>query len=109
MARELLKPEDATTWDDFLERIAVERCARNDHLRSVRSMRGLLFGLSLVLLSYVIGWQGQWWQWLGAIAVLAVGGLGVAAVCRAESDRERLRELDLLELGWKSHLEHPRH
>jgi hypothetical protein len=34
MERELLKPEDATNWDDFLERITLERSARSDHRES---------------------------------------------------------------------------
>ena len=34
MARELLRPEDATNWDDFLDRIALERSARSARRQS---------------------------------------------------------------------------
>jgi hypothetical protein len=115
MAREALRPEDATSWDDFLDRIAQERFARSDSRRSVGSFRWIMAGALLpvslmVLFSYTAGWHGLWWEWPAALAPLAiVVRMAFAAARRIERDDQRLRELDLLELGWKSHLQHPRH
>jgi hypothetical protein len=111
MARELLRPEDATNWDDFLDRIALERAARSAHRESFPARPWVLTGalllvISLLLIGYAAGRSGRWWEWVAAIVLLAVvGRMIVAAVQRAEVDDERLRELDKLELAWKSHLE----
>jgi Flp pilus assembly protein TadB len=116
MAREPLRPEDATSWDDFLDRIAQERFARSRSQRSVGSLRWVMAGALLlvslmVLFSYTKGSHGLWWQWPAVLlALLAiVVWMAFAAARRVERDDERLKELDLLELGWKSHLQHPRH
>ena len=108
------RPEEATNWDDFLERIAQERSATNDRLDSFPpffwvSLGALLLVVSLLFMSYAAGWHGLWWEWLVAIAPLVVlGRMVVVAAGRAESDAQRLRELDRLELAWKSHLERRR-
>lgn len=115
MAREPLRPEDATSWDDFLDRIAEERQERSRSRGSVGSLRWVMAGAMLVvalpvLVSYAEGWHGLWWQGPAALAAFAiVVRMAFAAAQRVERDDERLKELDLLELGWKSHLEHPRH
>lgn len=115
MAHEALRPEDATSWDDFLDRIAQERslCSRSRGLAgSLRwVMAGALLCVALMGLSaYVAGWDVRWWQWSAALVPLAiVVRIAFAAAERLERDDERLKELDLLELAWKSHLEHPRH
>jgi len=116
MAREQpLRPEDATSWDDFLDRIAQERSARSDRARSIAPVRWVALGagplvLSVVMSSYATNWHGRWWEWPAALIFLTVVfRMALAAAQRAERDDERLEELDRLELGWKSHLEHPRH
>jgi hypothetical protein len=115
MAREPLRPEDATSWDDFLDRIAEERFARSRSRRSIGTVRWVMAGAFLlvslmILVSYTAGWHGLWWQWPTALAALAIVLWTVFATAgRVERDDERLKELDLLELGWKSHLQHPRH
>jgi protein-S-isoprenylcysteine O-methyltransferase Ste14 len=111
MASGLLRPEDATNWDDFLERIAVERCVTSARRKSYPptfwvSVGALLLVVSLVLLSYATGRHGRWWEWVAAAVPLAVlWRMATAALRRAGQDDKRLAELDLLELGWKSHLE----
>jgi hypothetical protein len=115
MAREALRPEDATSWDDFLDRIAQERSACSRSRGSVGSLRwvmaGVLLGVVLMALSaHVAGWDVRWWLWSAALVPLAIViRIAFAAAERVERDDERLKELDLLELAWKSHLEHPRH
>lgn len=111
MARELLKPEDATNWDDFLDRIALERAARSTHRESFARCPWVLTGallllVPLLLIGYATGRGGSWWEWVAAIVLLTVVGRMIAVAARhAEVDDERLRELDQLELAWKSHLE----
>jgi hypothetical protein len=115
MARELLRPEDATTWDDFLDRIAEERSVRSCRRGSAGSLcwesaGALLLGVSLVAFTYAAGADGVWWEWLVVLAPLAaLVRMAIVATERAERNDERLKELDQLELGWKSHLERPRH
>jgi hypothetical protein len=54
--------------------------------------------------------DGVWWEWLVALAPLVVlVRTAITATGRAERNDKRLKELDRLELGWESHLEHPRH
>jgi len=108
MARELLRPEDATNWDDFLERIALERAARSARQPFLTAPWGFLV-ISLLVISYAAAWEGPWWLWVAAfIPLVLVFRMIVKAAGRADADRERLKELDQLELGWKSHLEHCR-
>jgi cytochrome bd-type quinol oxidase subunit 2 len=118
MAREPLRPEDATSWDDFLDRIAEERSVRHDSRESIGLLHWVMAGTLLfvgmmVVFSDTTDRHGLWWQWPAALAALAIfirmAIAAVQAVQRAERDAERLKELDLLELGWKSHLERPRH
>jgi hypothetical protein len=115
MAHEALRPEDATSWDDFLDRIAQERSDCSRSWASVGSLRwvmagALLCGALMALSAYVAHWDVRWWQWPVALVPLAiVVRIAFAAEQRVERDDERLKELDLLELAWKSHLEHPRH
>ena len=110
-----LRPEDATSWDDFLDRIAEERSAKSDRARSIAPGRWVVLGagplvLSVVLSSYAANWHGRWWEWPAALIFLTLlFRMALAAAQRAERDDRRLEELDRLELGWKSHLQHPRH
>lgn len=115
MAREALRPEDATSWDDFLDRIAQERSLCSRRRGSVGSLRwvmaaALLCVALMALSAHVAGWDVLWWQWpVALVPLVIVIRVAFAAAQRVERDDERLKELDLLELAWKSHLEHPRH
>ncbi len=110
-----LRPEDATSWDDFLDRIAQERSALGGRSRAIAPLRWVCLAaiplvLSVAMSSYAADWNGRWWEWPAVlVSVTVVIRMAFAAEQRAERDDKRRGELDRLELGWKSHLEHPRH
>jgi len=111
MARELLPPEQATSWEEFHDRYLREWSYRNKRGRSARSLLAgiagmLLLVVAFVFLTYATGQHHQWWQWPGvALPVVIVAVMLARAWRRGRRDGARLKELDRLEQEWQGRLD----
>jgi peptidoglycan/LPS O-acetylase OafA/YrhL len=109
MGNDFPPPEQATSWDEFHDRIDWEWYARTRRGSLWNplwmTIGALLFVAALVLCAYATE-GGHWWLWLVMLAPLAIVGVMVARVLdKAERNGERLVELDLLERAWAERAE----
>ena len=107
MARKLLPPEEATSWEDFHDRYQKEWSYRNNRPRSLGYVFHVFIGMLLLIVALVFlidaaGSHGHWWQWLGvALPVVIVIWMLVRAWNRGSHDGERLKELERLNTEWQ--------
>lgn len=111
MARRLLSPEQATSWEEFHDRYLREWSYRNNRPRSLRYVLHVMAGLFLLIIAvvfatYAAGPHGLWWQWLGvALPAVIVIRMLIRAWQLGSRDSARLRELDRLQQEWQGRLD----
>ena len=111
MARELLPPEEATSWEEFHDRYLREWSYRNSRGRSARSLLTGVVGMLLIVVAFVFttyaaARHGQWSQWLGvALPLVIVAMMLTRAWKLGRRNGERMRELGRLEQEWQERLE----
>ena len=113
-ARELLPPEDATSWEEFQARWVIERGRYQEVGRSWRDtgriMLSVIPALAAVVLWVAFGVAGPGGRWVLlvlALACTALFGWAVGGVLRRRWRRARKRrELDQLRDQWHARSEH---
>ena len=111
--RELLPPEEATSWDEFQDRWVIERARYQDAGRSWRDTGRILLsvipGLAAVVFWVafaVTGHGGRWVLLVLALACTALFGWALGGVLRRRWQRARKRrELDQLRDQWHERAE----
>jgi membrane protein implicated in regulation of membrane protease activity len=110
MARVLLPPEQATSWEEFDERFQREQRAIDHRVRSLGYGLTMAIGMLLLIIAFVflvyalgqINDHKSWWQWLGvAVPVAIVAAMLRRAWRRGRRDGQRRRELDALKANWE--------
>lgn len=108
-----LRPEDATSYEEFADRIGAERAS---FLSWQFSRRATLLWAGaylpcclgwILLMAAIRSFPAALWAWPAAVILLGVGaGSAVVLIRRSRRERRRSRELDRMTGEWRDHALH---